>query len=244
MSCVFPKKNRWPTSLRRAALWRINWMFDQDGSLQLLGLQLWIKVAFCFEKSQVFDIPFLLNIIISLNIIIPQVIVYNYFNIIFQISIYICTYYISHIQGSYHWIPVFFLQAGGLSRIARGEVVSFCVPAVFWWLLSYSAIVHVSFLLLCAVLCCFGIFFCILCSLVVPLCPCNILMAFIIFGLSKQIAKRSLCNSRCAIGIVKKRLSREVCVTVAVPLGSGMLRILKKAIWNTLCHWYLVQTSC
>ena len=40
----------------------------------------------------------------------------------------------------------------GLSRIARGEVVSFCVPAVVWWLWSYSGLVHVSFLLLCTVL--------------------------------------------------------------------------------------------
>ena len=38
-----------------------------------------------------------------------------------------------------------------------------CVPAIFSWLLSYSTRVHVSCLLLCAVLCCFGIFFCILC---------------------------------------------------------------------------------
>ena len=123
------------------------------------------------------------------------------------------------------------VQAVGLSRIARGEVVSFCVPAVFWWLLSYSTRVHVSFLLLCAVLCCFGIFFCILCFFrsylvslqyfdgfyhirqefmyhvcccaqyfvalafssaffvffVLTLCPCNILMAFIIFGNSSSI---------------------------------------------------------
>ena len=49
---------------------------------------------------------------------------------------------------------------------------------LFWWLLSYSAIVHVSFLLLCAVLCCFCIFICILCFFVVTLCPCNILMTF------------------------------------------------------------------
>ena len=62
-------------------------------------------------------------------------------------------------------------------------------------------------------------------------------------GLSKEIAKRSLCNSRCAIGIVKKRLSKEVCVIVAVPLGFGMLRISKKAILHTLCHWYSMQTS-
>lgn len=47
-----PQKNRWPTSLRRAALWRINWMFDQDGSLQLLGL--WKSdLFFFFEKTQV-----------------------------------------------------------------------------------------------------------------------------------------------------------------------------------------------
>ena len=52
----------------------------------------------------------------------------------------------------------YFLQAVGLSRIARGEVVSFCVPGVFPWLFSYPAIVHASFLLLCAVLCCFWIF--------------------------------------------------------------------------------------
>ena len=81
----------------------------------------------------------------------------------------------------------FEIQAVGLSRIARGEVVSFCVPAVFWWLLSYSTRVHVSFLLLCAVLCCFGIFFCSLCFFVVTLCPCNILMAFIIFDKSSCI---------------------------------------------------------
>ena len=62
-----------------------------------------------------------------------------------------------------------------------------CVPAIFWWLLSYSAIVHVSFLLLCAVLCCFCIFFCILCFFVLTLCPCNMLMAFIIFGNSSSI---------------------------------------------------------
>ena len=79
------------------------------------------------------------------------------------------------------------IQAGALSRIARGEVVSFCVPAVFPWLFSYPAIVHVSFLLLCAVLCCFCIFFCILCFFVVTLCPCNILMTFIIFGNSSCI---------------------------------------------------------
>ena len=58
----------------------------------------------------------------------------------------------------------------GLSRIARGEVVSFCVPAVFWWFFSYSAVVHVSFVLLCAVLCCFRTFICILCALVISLC--------------------------------------------------------------------------
>ena len=52
-------------------------------------------------------------------------------------------------------------------------------------------------------------------------------------GLSKEIAKRSLCNSPCAIGIVR-RLSREVCVIVAVPLGSGMLRIWKR-LYGTRC---------
>ena len=38
-------------------------------------------------------------------------------------------------------------------------------------------------------------------------------------GLSKEIAKRRLCNNHCAIGIVKKRLPKEVCVIIAVPLG-------------------------
>ena len=117
------------------------------------------------------------------------------------------------------------LLAVGLSRIARGEVVSFCVPAVFWWLLytfiifgnssciifavvrstllllhfylhslffrsylvslqyfddfcSYAALVHVSFLLLCAVLCCFWAFICILCAFVISLCAHSILMIF------------------------------------------------------------------
>ena len=70
------------------------------------------------------------------------------------------------------------LLVAGLSRIARGEVVSFCVPAVFWWILSYSAIVHVSFLLLCAVLCCFCIFICILCAFVISLRAHDILMTF------------------------------------------------------------------
>ena len=121
----------------------------------------------------------------------------------------------------------YFLLAVGLSRIARGEVVSFCVPAVFWWLLytfiifgnssciifavvrstllllhfhlhslffrsylvslkyfddfcSYAALVHVSFLLLCAVLCCFWAFICILCAFVISLCAHSILMIFFI----------------------------------------------------------------
>ena len=119
------------------------------------------------------------------------------------------------------------ILAVGLSRIARGEVVSFCVPAVFWWLLytfiifgnssciifavvrstllllhfylhslffrsylvslqyfddfcSYAALVHVSFLLLCAVLCCFWAFICILCAFVISLCAHSILMIFFI----------------------------------------------------------------
>ena len=119
------------------------------------------------------------------------------------------------------------LLAVGLSRIARGEVVSFCVPAVFWWLLytfiifgnssciifavvrstllllhfhlhslffrsylvslqyfddfcSYAALVHVAFLLLCAVLCCFWAFICILCAFVISLCAHSILMMFFI----------------------------------------------------------------
>ena len=53
-------------------------------------------------------------------------------------------------------------------------------------------------------------------------------------GLSKKIVKRSLCNSGCAIGIVKNSFSKEVYVIVAVPLGFGMLRISKKA-YGTRC---------
>ena len=124
-------------------------------------------------------------------------------------------------------IPLSAVLAVGLSRIARGEVVSFCVPAVFWWLLytfiifgnssciifavvrstllllhfhlqslffrsylvslqylddfcSYAALVHVSFLLLCAVLCCFWAFICILCAFVISPCAHSILMFFFI----------------------------------------------------------------
>ena len=47
-------------------------------------------------------------------------------------------------------------------------------------------------------------------------------------GLSEEIAERSPRNSRYAIGIVKKSFSKEVYVTVAVPLGFGMLRISKE----------------
>ena len=55
-------------------------------------------------------------------------------------------------------------------------------------------------------------------------------------GLSEEIAERSLCNSRYAIGIVKNSFSKEVYVIVAVPLGFGMLRIFKKATWHTMAH--------
>ena len=47
---------------------------------------------------------------------------------------------------------------------------------ICWWLLSYSAVVHASFLLLCAVLCCFCAFICILCAFVISVCAQSILM--------------------------------------------------------------------
>ena len=47
----------------------------------------------------------------------------------------------------------------------------------FCW---YAALVHVSFLLLCAVLCCFWAFICILCAFVISLCAHSILMIFFI----------------------------------------------------------------
>ena len=43
---------------------------------------------------------------------------------------------------------------------------------------SYAALVHVSFLLLCAVLRCFWAFICILCAFVISLCAHSILMFF------------------------------------------------------------------
>ena len=45
---------------------------------------------------------------------------------------------------------------------------------------SYAALVHVSFLLLCAVLRCFWAFICILCAFVISLCAHSILMIFFI----------------------------------------------------------------
>ena len=46
-----------------------------------------------------------------------------------------------------------------------------CVPALFWLLFSYRAIVHAAFLLLCAVLCCFWAFICIPCAFIFSLFP-------------------------------------------------------------------------
>ena len=47
---------------------------------------------------------------------------------------------------------------------------------------SYAALVHVSFLLLCAVLRCFWAFICILCAFVISLCAHSILMICFISG--------------------------------------------------------------
>ena len=84
------------------------------------------------------------------------------------------------------------------------------------------------------------------------MCPCNILMTFIIFGNSSCIIFAVVRSTLLLlhfllhslffrsylvslqyfddfyhIRILKKRLSREVCAIVAVPLGSRMLRIWK-----------------
>ena len=75
---------------------------------------------------------------------------------------------------------------------------------------------------------------------VVTLCPCNILMAFIIFdksscimfallplGLSKKIVKRSLWNSRRAIGIRDAENLEKGYMAHAVPLVFGANFFLK-----------------
>ena len=103
-------------------------------------------------------------------------------------------------------------------------------PQYFDDFCSHAAVVHVSFLPLCHWDCQKRLSKEVCVIVAVPL------------GLSKKIVKGSLCNSRCAIGIVKKSLSKEDYVMVAVPLGLGMLRISKEAIWHTLCHWYSLQT--
>ena len=59
-------------------------------------------------------------------------------------------------------------------------------------------------------------------------------------GLSKKIAKRSLCNSRCAIGIVKRNCQKKVCVTVAVPLGLSK-EIAKRSLCNSRCAIGIVK---
>ena len=51
------------------------------------------------------------------------------------------------------------------------------------------------------------------------------------------LAKIRPCNSRCAIGCVKKSLSKEVSVKVAAPLRFEMQRLPTKATWHMLCHW-------
>lgn len=65
----------------------------------------------------------------------------------------------------------------GLSRIALGEFVSFCVPAGFFFDLSYPAVVHVSFLL-CVARCC---------SMKSKAEPIEIIKKTI-FGIKKQVA--------------------------------------------------------